>query len=113
MMVGSIIATALFATLLNLVTLVGICFNNYFLVYLFLVVSILHSVANLLIAINFPLLYLVVLLQLILSMVAYCYVRQMRAGPPAPVEYCSKHVANLQRSPETDPNEYTVLAIQD
>ncbi|KAI2809219.1 hypothetical protein BLOT_000366 [Blomia tropicalis] len=78
--VGSVVASSIFGILLNLVTIMANSCNNYFIIYIYFSLTILHAILNIAISISFPLLNLLVLNQIILVVVAFFHARNIRFG---------------------------------
>lgn len=76
---GIVSASLLGAILLNIVGLFGIQFENYFIIYLYFILSIFHAIVNLIISCLFyhPL-FINLIVELFISIVVYFYLKTIK-----------------------------------
>ncbi|KAH9526392.1 uncharacterized protein LOC124495406 [Dermatophagoides farinae] len=76
--VASVVASALFANILNLVTLCANHCGNYFIVYLYCMLTLLHILVNIFIAISFPWFFLIILFQIFAVILTTAHLRRIK-----------------------------------
>ncbi|KPM10022.1 hypothetical protein QR98_0085680 [Sarcoptes scabiei] len=84
--VSTVLASSLLASLIDIITLIGNHFNNYYIIFLFFYISLPHCLANLIVSIWFPWFFFALIAQIITTVLSYFRIRFLRKSKRVQVE---------------------------